>query len=126
MRINIEPSPPNAVMRISCFIVGASTLLYGPEIALRGWLSYFIALLTTGLLETIIPGNMSQWQNPYGYMLFFSVAVGLNVALFSLLPLAIVRVYQKVAPGLGSFLIIAWLIFYLLLFVVLFEPSQLP
>ena len=126
MRINLKPPPPNAVMRISCFIVGASTFLYGPEIALRGWLSYFIAILTTGLLETIIPGGMSHWQNAYGYMLFFAVALSLNVALFSLLPLAIVRVYQKVAPGLGSFLIIAWLIFYLLLFFVLFEPSQFP
>ena len=126
MRINIEPPAPNAVMRISCFIVGASTFLYGPEIALRSGLSYFIAFLTIEVLETIVPGSMSQWQNAYAYVLFFSVALGLSLALFSLLPLAIVSVYQKVAPRLGSFLIVAWLIFYVSLFFVLFEPSQFP
>ena len=123
MRIKPKLPSPKTVLMIGCVIVGASTFLYGTEIALRGWLSVFVALTTVGVLETIIPGSMSEWQNPYAYLLFGAVATSLNLTLFFPPALTIVRVYEKCAPSRGSFLIIAWLVLYLLSCFVLFPNA---
>ena len=91
-----------------------------------GGLSYDIALFTAITLDTIIPG-ITEWQNPYLYYLVFVVAaMCLNVTLFFLPALAIVGVLRKRSPGMASFLVLSWLLFYLLAFLVLFRPDTFP
>ena len=113
--IKLRLPSPKAALLFGCVIVGPSTALYD----LGGGLGAFVALTAAGTLEIIFPGIITEWQNLYAYLLIGAAVTCLNLALFSLPALAIVRVFRESPPGMASFLVLSWLVFYLLHFLVL-------
>ena len=114
---------------VSWTLVCASTFIYWipsdllAPIGLQrtgGGLGMAILFITASGLDAVIPGSMSDLDDlAYAPVLFTPAAMCLNLVLFSVPAFAIVGVFGNRFPNVASFLVFAWLVFYLLLFLVL-------
>ena len=121
MRIKLELPSPKATLLIGCALVGASTFVILYE---NPWtvLGIFVGVLALQISAAITSSRLEDVNIP----LFFAVTTCLNVALFSLPALAIFRGHQKRFPERVSYLVIAWLVFYLVVLLVPFIPFRYP
>jgi len=118
-----SPSKVPTRVLLACLLAVALTSLAFPHIHTYGTLLFQLVVLGGWALVAAMTSHVFADQS---HSVVWSVAAGLNVALFMLPALPVYFIFRRRAPSLASVLLLAWLIFYVCCLFILFPATDGP
>ena len=116
----------NVIFAICCGFVGATTFVFvfwNPSTILALNVTLIPQMLVDAYLSVPPELGFFSWQ----ILLMYALSTILNVGLFSLPALAMMGLSRKfIVPKGVSLLLVGWMVFYVLMLFVLFEPEHFP